>query len=196
MPISPGDEVRLLQPGTEDSVEPGTVGEFCVRGPYTIRGYYRAQAHNAAAFTSDGFYRTGDLAQQHIVGDATYYSIEGRIKDVINRGAEKIHAEEVEEVMLRHPSITEAALVAMPDRILGERACAYLLLAPGAPVPDVTELGDFLLSQGLAKFKLPERVEIVAAMPLTNVGKIAKKQLREEIALKLASESALDESRE
>ena len=194
MPISPGDEVRLLQPGTEDLAEPGAVGEFCARGPYTIRGYYRAQAHNAAAFTSDGFYRTGDLAQQHTVGDAIYYSIEGRIKDVINRGAEKIHAEEVEEVMLRHPSITEAALVAMPDRVLGEKACAFLVVAPGAAAPDHAELADFLLSEGLAKFKLPERVEVIAAMPLTNIGKIAKKQLREDIDRKLASENPADGS--
>jgi 2,3-dihydroxybenzoate-AMP ligase len=189
MPISPGDEVRLLRPGTEDVVEAGAVGEFCARGPYTIRGYYRAQAHNAAAFTSDGFYRTGDLAQQHAVGDAIYYSIEGRIKDVINRGAEKIHAEEVEEVMLRHPSIAEAALVAMPDRVLGEKACAFLVIASGAAAPDRAELAGFLQAEGLAKFKLPERVEIIAAMPLTNVGKIAKKQLREDIEGKMAGEN-------
>ena len=194
MPISPGDEVRLLQPGTEDLAEPGAVGEFCARGPYTIRGYYRAQAHNAAAFTSDGFYRTGDLAQQHTVGDAIYYSIEGRIKDVINRGAEKIHAEEVEEVMLRHSSITEAALVAMPDRVLGEKACAFLVVAPGVVAPDRTELAEFLLSEGLAKFKLPERVEVIAAMPLTNIGKIAKKQLRADIEHKLVSEDPADAS--
>jgi 2,3-dihydroxybenzoate-AMP ligase len=192
MPISPGDEVRLLEPGTEELAAPGGVGEFCVRGPYTIRGYYRAQAHNAAAFTTDGFYRTGDLAQQHTVGDATYYSIEGRIKDVINRGAEKIHADEVEEVMLRHPNITEAALVAMPDRVLGEKACAYLVVGLGASAPDRAEVAEFLLSEGLAKFKLPERVEIIAAMPLTNIGKIAKKQLREDINRKLASESAVE----
>jgi 2,3-dihydroxybenzoate-AMP ligase len=187
-PISAGDEVRLLQPGTEDPVEAGGIGEFCARGPYTIRGYYRAQAHNATAFTSDGFYRTGDLAQQHTIGEETYYSIEGRIKDVINRGAEKIHAEEVEEVMLRHPSITEAALVAMPDRVLGEKACAFLVVTPGAVAPHRAELAEFLLAEGLAKFKLPERVEVIAAMPLTNVGKIAKKQLRADIEHKLASE--------
>jgi 2,3-dihydroxybenzoate-AMP ligase len=191
-PISPGDEVKLLAPGTENIVAPGTVGEFCARGPYTIRGYYRAQAHNAAAFTSDGFYRTGDLAQQHTVGDVTYYSIEGRIKDVINRGAEKIHAEEVEDVMLRHPNISEAALVAMSDRILGEKACAYLVIAPSTPAPGLAELGDFLLSEGLAKFKLPERVEIIAAMPLTNIGKIDKKQLREDIDRRIVNEHSVD----
>lgn len=187
-PISPGDEVKLLEPGTENPVAPGQVGEFCARGPYTIRGYYRAPAHNAAAFTRDGFYRTGDLARQHNVGDACYYSVEGRIKDVINRGAEKIHAEEVEELLLRHPAVAEAALVAMPDRILGEKACAYLVVGPGATAPDQTEVADFLLSQGLAKFKLPERVEIIDAMPLTNIGKIAKKLLREDIERTIAGE--------
>ena len=80
---------------------------------------------------------------------------------MINRGAEKIHADEVEELILRHPEVADAALVAMPDQVLGESACAYLVLARATPAPDVAALGEFLLGQGLAKYKLPERVEIV-----------------------------------
>lgn len=187
-PISPGDEIRILSPVSEESVPDGEVGEFAARGPYTIRGYYRAEEHNRAAFTSDGFYRTGDLARRHITEEGVFYSIEGRIKDVINRGAEKIHAEEVEELIARHEAVRTAALVAMPDELLGERGCAYLVLEPDAPPVDVAGLGEHLRGLGLAKYKLPERVEIVSSLPLTNVGKVAKSALREDIGRKLAEE--------
>lgn len=190
-PISAGDEIRILRPGSDAEVAEGQPGELCVRGPYTIRGYYRAERHNALAFTTDGFYRTGDLARQHIKGDGRYYSIDGRIKDVINRGAEKIHADEVEDLVMRHPGVTDVALVAMPDPLLGERVCAYLVLAPGVRAPTVGSLGEFLLSHGLARYKLPERVEVRAALPLSNVGKVSKKELREDIESKLANEAEI-----
>ncbi|MEV6923696.1 AMP-binding protein [Dactylosporangium sp. NPDC051485] len=185
-PISPLDEVRILHPHSADDVPDGDIGEFVTRGPYTIRGYYRAAAHNATAFTPDGFYRTGDLARRHHTPEGVFYSIEGRIKDVINRGVEKIHAEEVEELIARHPGVVNVALVAMPDRLLGEKACAYLVLAPGAAPLTVRGLGEYLLGCGLAKYKLPERVEIVPAFPLTNVGKVAKNVLRQD-AIALAA---------
>ncbi|MGW6902211.1 (2,3-dihydroxybenzoyl)adenylate synthase [Streptomyces sp. NPDC054919] len=188
-PLSPADEIRILYPGEDTEVAPGEIGELCVRGPYTIRGYYRAEQHNVHAFTADGFYRTGDLARRHTFDGSIYYSIDGRIKDVINRGVEKIHADEVEELIMRHPDVSNAALVAMPDKVLGEKACAYLVLEPGATPPTVQSLGDFLLSQGLAKYKLPERVEVLPALPLSNVGKISKKTLREDIEDKLGQES-------
>lgn len=184
-PISPLDEVRIYDIGTETEVAVGAEGELCTRGPYTIRGYYRAGQHNREAFTADGFYRTGDLARRHRIDGGVYYSIEGRIKDVINRGVEKIHAEEVEELILRHPHVTGAALVAMPDRVLGERACAYLIMAADAAVLDVNMLAEHLLAHGLAKYKLPERVEIVDTFPLTNVGKLDKKALRADVTAKL-----------
>lgn len=187
-PLSPLDEVRILDPVSEGEVPDGEVGEFAARGPYTIRGYYRAQKHNAAIFTTDGFYRTGDLARRHVRPDGVFYSIEGRLKDVINRGVEKIHAEEVEEIIVRHPAVANVALVAMPDEVLGERACAYLIVEPGHEPPTVATLGDHLLGCGLAKYKLPERIEIVPAFPLTNVGKVAKKVLREDIARKLGAQ--------
>jgi len=180
-PISPADEVRVLEVGTEHEVPDGELGELACRGPYTIPGYYRAAAHNAATFTSDGFYRTGDLAVRHVVDGRAYYSIEGRLKDVINRGAEKIHAEEVEEVLVRHPDVHNAALVAMPDPALGERGCVFLIVEAGAIPPTVAGLGEFLRGQGLAKYKWPERVEIVEEFPLTNVGKVSKKELRERL---------------
>lgn len=187
-PISEYDEVRILVPGTEDEVGEGEIGEFCARGPYTIAGYYRAEQHNVAAFTSDGFYRSGDLSRRHIRGGDTFYSIDGRIKDVINRGVEKIHAEEVEEVIIRHPDVSNAALVAMADRVLGERACAYLVMEPGSAALTVHSLGQHLLRHGLAKYKLPERVEVVDELPLTNVGKVSKKMLRSDIERRLQDE--------
>jgi 2,3-dihydroxybenzoate-AMP ligase len=189
-PISPADEVRILVPGTSDPVTPGQVGEFCARGPYTIRGYYRAEEHNKLSFTSDGFYRSGDLAKEHVVNRQKIYSIEGRIKDVINRGAEKIHAEEIEELILRHPDVANVAVVAMPDRLLGEKACAYLVLEPGALPFDVESLGAFLSGQGVAKYKLPERVEIVSQFPLTNVGKVSKRDLRHDVERRMAAENS------
>ncbi|WP_031470025.1 AMP-binding protein [Sciscionella sediminilitoris] len=184
-PISEDDEVRVYGIGTETEVPDGVEGELCARGPYTIRGYYRAGEHNREAFTADGFYRTGDLAARRRIEGGVYYSIEGRIKDVINRGVEKIHAEEVEDLIVRHPAVADAAVVAMPDRELGERACAYLVLAEGAEPLDVAALAEHLRSCGLAKYKLPERVELLEAFPLTNVGKVAKKTLRADIAAKL-----------
>lgn len=188
-PISPADEVRITEVGSDDPAPVGEIGEFCARGPYTIRGYYRAEQHNQSAFSPDGFYRSGDLARAHDVDGVLMYSIEGRIKDVINRGVEKIHAEEVEEVILRHPDVVNAALVAMPDPVLGERGCAYLIIEPGAAEPTVASLGEFLLGHGLAKYKLPERVEIVPEFPLSNVGKVSKKHLRERIAAALRDDS-------
>ena len=186
-PISPLDEVRVYDVGTEREVPDGELGELCTRGPYTIRGYYRAARHNRNSFTADGFYRTGDLARRHRLGGSVCYSIDGRIKDVINRGVEKIHAEEVEELILRHPGVVTAAVVAMPDPVLGERACAYAVVKPGTDLT-VETLGVHLLSEGIARYKLPERVEVVDSLPLTNVGKVSKKDLRADIAAKLTQE--------
>jgi 2,3-dihydroxybenzoate-AMP ligase len=189
-PISEADEIRILEPGFDVEVQRGEIGELCARGPYTIRGYYRVEAHNAAAFNVDGFYRTGDLAREHVIDGRSYFSLEGRIKDVINRGGEKIHAEEVEELIVRHPDVVNAALVAMPDKVLGEKACVYLILESGSDPIDVAGLGEFLTSQGLAKYKLPERVEIVPSFPLSNVGKVSKKDLRADVEAKLANQGA------
>lgn len=185
-PISPLDEVRIVDPATLTDVAPGELGELWARGPYTIRGYYRAAEHNSSAFTSDGFYRTGDLSRAHVIDGETYYSIDGRIKDVINRGVEKIHAEEVEELILEHPGVQNAAVVAMPDVVLGERVCAYVVMHDDAEPLTVHTLAAHLHTLGLAKYKFPERVEVRTALPLSNVGKIARKDLREEIAGLLA----------
>ena len=127
-PVCPDDEVHLLdEDGNE--VAPGEVGELLVRGPYTLRGYYRAPEHNQRAFTKDGFYRSGDLLRLHPSGN---YIVEGRRKDLINRGGEKISAEEVENLILSHPRVQNVACVPFPDEALGERMCACVVLQPGA----------------------------------------------------------------
>ena len=183
-PVSPDDEVRVVDEHDRD-VAPGDIGELICRGPYTIRGYYRAAEHNRAAFTDDGFYRTGDMVRLHPSGNLI---VEGRRKDLINRGGEKISAEEVENLLLGHPAVLNAAVVAMPDPVLGERACAYVIPRPGA-APTLAELTRFLSEdRHIARFKLPERLELRERLPMTAVGKISKRDLREEIAATLTKE--------
>ncbi|WP_422058138.1 (2,3-dihydroxybenzoyl)adenylate synthase [Sphingomonas sp.] len=171
-PICPDDEVLIL--GEDDlPVADGEVGELCCRGPYTLRGYYRADEHNRRAFTPDGFYRSGDLMRRHPSGN---YMVEGRKKDLINRGAEKISAEEIEELILRHPAVLNAACVPIPDPLMGERNCACVILREGQLL-DLAELNAFLETFELARFKLPERLELFANFPLSNFGKVSKKDL-------------------
>lgn len=189
-PVCPADEVKLVKIGTEDPVAPGEIGEFLARGPYTIRGYLDVPDHNAKTFTSDGRYRTGDLMRAHVIDGVTYYSFEGRAKDNIDRAAEKISAEEVERYVLRHPAIRECMVIGMPDRLMGERVCAYVIAEDGSTAPTVPELGAFLEEQGLAKFKWPERIEAVDNFPVTKVGKTSKALLREDIRRKLDAEGA------
>jgi len=181
-PLSEYDEVRILLPGTAVEAPYGEIGELCCRGPYTIPGYYAAGERNALAFTPDGFYRTGDLARWGTYNGRPQLVIEGRIKDVINRGGEKINAEEIELLLLRHPDIQQAAVVAMPDARLGERSCAYVVARAAVDLPTVQRHLDSL---GVAKFKWPERVERLDDLPRTSVGKIDKATLRHRVAAAL-----------
>ena len=182
-PICPDDEVRLIDDDGND-VPFGEVGEMCARGPYTLRGYYGAPEHNAKVFTSDGFYCSGDLMRQNKAGN---YMVEGRKKDLINRGGEKISAEEIENLILQHPSVQNVACVAMPDPDMGERMCACVILRTGKTLT----LGDllaFLATKEIAKFKLPERLEIMSDFPLSTFGKVSKKTLVETVSAKIAQE--------
>jgi 2,3-dihydroxybenzoate-AMP ligase len=185
-PLSPDDEVRLVDEN-DNEVAPGEIGEFLARGPYTLRGYFGVPDYNARAFTADGFYRSGDLMRRHTSGN---YMVEGRKKDLINRGGEKISAEEIENLILAHPAVQNAACVPMPDPILGERMCAYVILRPKTALT-LAELADFLLKEEIAKHKLPERLEIVKEFPLSPFGKVSKKDLTERITLRLQSEGKL-----
>jgi 2,3-dihydroxybenzoate-AMP ligase len=171
-PLSEEDEIRIVGPGDRD-LGPDEVGELLARGPYTLRGYYRAPEHNAVAFTEDGFYRSGDLARLTAEGNLV---IEGRIKDVVIRGGDKISAAEVEGHLLTHPGVVRAAVVGLPDDYLGERTCAYLVVA-GGQRPSLPELKRALHERGLAGYKLPDQVELVGELPLTPLGKVDKKAL-------------------
>ena len=173
-PISPDDEVRLVD-DDDNVVKPGEVGELCCRGPYTLRGYYGVPEYNARAFTSDGFYRSGDLMRQHPSGN---FIVEGRKKDLINRGGEKISAEEIENLILSHPAVTNVACVPYPDERLGERMCACVVLRSGATLT-LEELSTFLEAQEIARHKLPERLEIMKDFPVSTFGKVSKKSLVE-----------------
>ncbi|EWC63872.1 2,3-dihydroxybenzoate-AMP ligase [Actinokineospora spheciospongiae] len=182
-PISPDDEVRVVDPdnplaGSDDLVAPGEPGALLTRGPYTIRGYYRAPEHNALAFTPDGFYRTGDLVRQTESG---HLEVVGRAKEQINRGGEKVAAEEVEDHLMAHPDVLDAAVVAVPDDYLGERTCAYVVPVAGA-APTAPALRRFIRGRGVAAFKVPDLVQVVEAFPVTGVGKTSKRELRVALA--------------
>jgi 2,3-dihydroxybenzoate-AMP ligase len=175
-PLSPDDEVRLVDDDDKE-VAPGEVGELLARGPYTLRGYFGVPEYNARAFTSDGFYRSGDLMRLHPSGN---YIVEGRKKDLINRGGEKISAEEIENLILTHPAVQNVACVPMPDPVLGERMCAYVIIRAGQSLT-LQQLAVYLLEQEIAKHKLPERMEIVDEFPLSPFGKVSKRDLTERI---------------
>ena len=178
-PVCEDDEIRVLDDAGNELPD-GTQGELATRGPYTIRGYYRAADINAEAFTPDGFYRMGDIVRK----DGRYLFTEGRKKDLINRGGEKISCEEVENLIFAHPKVKSVALVAMPDPAFGEKACAFVIAKEGQ-ILEFAELIAFLRQQNIASFKLPERLELVSEFPLSPVGKILKRKLREAIAEKM-----------
>ncbi|MFD8997917.1 (2,3-dihydroxybenzoyl)adenylate synthase [Streptomyces abikoensis] len=185
-PISPDDEIRVVD--DEDNDLPvGATGHLLTRGPYTIRGYWRAPEHNATAFTADGFYRTGDVVRLTETG---HLVVEGRAKDQINRGGEKVAAEEIENHILAHPSVHDVAVVSMPDDYLGERTCAYVVLRAGAEPVKSVAVKKFVRERGLAAFKVPDRVEFVEAFPQTGIGKVSKKDLRAAIAARLRETAA------
>jgi len=182
-PICDDDEVRLVdEEGRE--VAPGETGELTCRGPYTLRGYLASPEYNAKQFTADGFYCSGDLMRLHPSGN---YVVEGRKKDLINRGGEKISAEEIENLILMHPAVQNVACVAMPDPHLGEKMCACVIPRSGHTLT-LKQLVDFLNDKEIARFKLPERLELMQDFPLSTFGKVSKKTLVAMISSRLETE--------
>ncbi|AVT57219.1 (2,3-dihydroxybenzoyl)adenylate synthase [Pectobacterium versatile] len=182
-PMSPDDEVKVLDIDG-NPVPRGEAGLLATRGPYTFRGYYRSPEHNARAFDSEGFYHSGDVVQMTEDG---YLRVVGREKDQINRGGEKIAAEEIENLLLKHDGILHAALVSMPDPIMGEKSCAFLVVSD--PSLKAITLRKYLRNQGIAEFKLPDRFEMIDTLPVTPVGKIDKKSLRQRIQTQLSTQN-------
>jgi 2,3-dihydroxybenzoate-AMP ligase len=173
-PICPDDEVRLVDDDGRE-VADGEVGELTCRGPYTLRGYFGVPDYNARQFTRDGFYCSGDLMRRHPSGN---YVVEGRKKDLINRGGEKISAEEIENLILMHPAVQNAACVPVPDPNLGEKMCACVVLKENSDL-NLSDLIDFLKAKEIARFKLPERLLVCDDFPVSTFGKVSKKALAE-----------------
>lgn len=183
-PMCPDDELRVVNALGVD-VGSGELGELWTRGPYTIRGYYQAQAINRDAFSSDGYYRTGDLVRLTPSG---HLSVEGRVKDQINRGGEKVSAEEVENHLLACADVRDAIVVGLPDRFLGEQACAFVI--PAREGLTSKELLAFLRGREIAPYKLPDRIRFVAEFPQTGVGKVQRSALRELLVRSVQAERA------
>ena len=181
-PVSEWDEIAVLD-DQERIVPDGELGELVTRGPYTICGYYNAPDINAQAFTAEGFYRMGDIVRKR----GRYVYTEGRRKDLINRGGEKISCDEVENLIFQLPQVREVSLVAMPDPVFGEKACACVVLQAGTELT-FDDLIAHLRAQQIASFKLPERLEIMESFPISPAGKILKRELREIVARRIALE--------
>jgi non-ribosomal peptide synthetase component E (peptide arylation enzyme) len=185
--IGAQDEVKVLVPDTEDPAVPGDLGELCFRGPSVIRGYYQAPEVNATAFTSDGFLRSGDLGRELTIEGRTVFTVEGRLKDQISRGGEKFMSAELETLLAQHPDVREVVAVGMPDARLGERVAVFVVPADGvtADGPELQRRFVAHLDQlQVAKFKWPERVEVVTEIPKTGIGKPLKHVLRDRLVSK------------
>ncbi len=170
---SPGTEIRIADTG-DRSMAVGEEGELQVRGCLLFPGFFDNEPANAAAFTAEGWYRSGDLATMDAAGNVT---ITGRSKDIINRGGVKFNPRDVEDLLDMHPSILQSAIVPMPDPVLGERACCFVTLRPGIAGITLDDIVAYLAARNIAKLKLPERLVIVAEMPLTPTRKIIKSRL-------------------
>jgi cyclohexanecarboxylate-CoA ligase len=176
--VIPDVEARLTDPDTLAARKPGEEGELQVRTPALFAGYYKDPARTRDVCRGDGWYSTGDLCR---LDSDNYLSVVGRKKDMIIRGGANISAREIEELLFRHPKVASVACVAMPDPVLVERVCAFVVCQPGEAL-EFTEMLAFLKAQRIAAWKLPERLELREAFPMTPSGKIQKYQLREEIA--------------
>lgn len=180
--ISPDDEVLVLD-DYDQPVKQGQVGHLLTRGPYTIRGYFNAPEHNQIAFTPDGFYRTGDLVRIRADGCIV---VEGRVKEQINRGGEKIATEEVEQVVMSHPDVLLAALIGIDDRLLGEKSCLFVKWKSTETLSTKKRqlnIKQYIQEYGLATFKIPDEIIFLDEFPYTAFGKINKKQLKKTLLL-------------
>jgi len=175
-------ELKLVDPNSgEEVTEEGQLGELCGRAPQIISGYYKQPEFTQKAFDKDGFYHTGD---GFIHRGEDYIEFSVRIKDLIIRGGMNISPEEIETVIVGYPKIKDAGVVGMPDPDLGERVCAYVVPEEGEQVT-LEEICSYMREKGFAKYKLPERLEIINELPRNPVGKILKRKLREDFKKKL-----------
>ncbi|MBI4333794.1 MAG: AMP-binding protein [Chloroflexi bacterium] len=178
-----GNELKLVDDSGPE-VPPGEVGEVCARGPGAISGYFRDPEATRATW-QDGWYHMGDLGKLDSHG---ILMVVGRKKDMIIRGGQNIYPTEIESLLVTHPAVSAVTVVAMPDRVMGEKACAYIVPKQGRSIT-FAEMVDFLKGKDIAPFKLPERLEIVESLPMVADGqKIDKKLLAARIADKTKAE--------
>ena len=176
--------LKVLEPGTTKEIsEIGAVGELWYRGPNVIPGYFKRPDITAKAFDKEGFFNTGDLFQ---IKDGDCIGFFDRTKDIIIRGGFNVSAQEVESMLLSNPKILDVAAIAMPDEAMGEKVCVYVV-PKGEEKLDLNELKEFMKEKGIAAYKIPERLELISAIPRNPVGKIVKNQLREDIRKKIAA---------
>jgi non-ribosomal peptide synthetase component E (peptide arylation enzyme) len=167
-------ELRIVD-GAGSDVPFGEVGEVAARGPSIHLGYHNNRAANAASFTEDGWFRTGDLGR--FVDKSGNVQLSGRSKEIINRGGKKFFPREVEEILYSHPDVLHAAMVGLPDVRLGERNCLCVIPKPGRDL-SLDDAVKFLKGQ-IADYKLPERIERFEEFPMTGTGKIRRHVLRD-----------------
>ncbi len=176
-PCCPHDKLITVDANGRETPR-GIEGELLGKGPTVFYGYLGAPEENKLAFTRDGYFITGDLA---VISESGIIRITGRSKDIIIRGGENISPIEIESLVLKHPGVADVAVIGVPDAELGERACAYIKLKKNAPAPALKDIVAFLRAQGASVLQLPERIEIIHEIPLTNIGKPDKKALREDL---------------
>jgi acyl-CoA synthetase len=177
----PGAELAIFADDHETALGSGEIGEVAFRGPTLFLGYYKQPALTRATRNTDGWFFTGDLG---FTDERGYLHLAGRKKELVNRGGTKIFPKEIEDLLHAHPKIVRAAVVGMPDYRLGERVCAYVELEPNTTL-ELTELRADLEALGVMKLLIPERLEVVAALPLTPTGKVKKAPLVADVTAKL-----------
>jgi cyclohexanecarboxylate-CoA ligase len=180
----PLQEVRIVDDEGRE-VPIGAEGDIAYRGAMNCLEYISQPEETAANYTADGFHRSGDLGVMDADG---FVRVTGRLKDIVIRGGLNISVRQVEDLLAAHPAVRDVALVGMPDERLGERVCAYLVPGEGHAAPTLDEIREYLLGEGIAIQKVPERLEIVDALPMTATGKVQKHLLRADVAAKLGNQ--------
>jgi non-ribosomal peptide synthetase component E (peptide arylation enzyme) len=177
----PGNKVRLLSDNGKDVPE-GEPGTLWFRGPHAPAGYYRDPEATAQVFNKDGWTTTGDIVKL----EEGFLWIMGRAKDMIIRGGQNIYPAEIEGILNEHPKVTNVAIIGYPDKEMGERACAFIVVKPGETFTK-DEMISFLKEKKLAAYKLPERFEILDSLPFVgDSGKVDKKALKAALEKKVA----------
>lgn len=179
-----GVEIKVVDDARK-TLLPGCEGEEASRGPNVFMGYFDEPELTARALDEEGWYYSGDLCR---MDEAGYIKITGRKKDIIVRGGENISSREVEDILLQHPKIHDACVVAMPDERLGERSCAYVVLKAPHHSLSLEEVVAFFSRKRVAKYKYPEHIVVIEKLPRTASGKIQKFLLRKDIMLRLTQD--------